>query len=430
MLLLAFALSYVNIEVVAPSKLEREDRRNEVSSGSDKESGRIVKIARQGLMAIISLSLLGLGIPVSFSASSKSKILITCGLLFLSAPWDLFLYKPAKEAIQTASPLVSVAIVFMPSAEIIVEPNIGDDFGKSFAEACKEGFKLAKLTVQQASSNSLSRCFIAKPSIGNIARNIVSRSKNQRKLIKNTLRSVTYEALNRVKASIENLLRNYGYSTIEFVDISKLAKVIDGKTLKELFTYYSTVESQTIIPDIGQAIQKFVSLYKNKDLIDKLSSLVKEFTLIIPEIYSERGSTNQHIATARSNILSKPNNLHSNTSNNSFEPLGRTRKNKQVQRVIGRVKVMSSAHRVKVCVKEVRGNCAMGYNLRDCFVIERFYISEVGKGICIHALSSMLTLLSPFLKGVSAKVLGIGEQDDVGYVQCPDPEELILVEEQ
>jgi len=43
------------------------------------------------------------------------------------------------------------------------------------------------------------------------------------------------------------LLRNYGYSIIEFVDISKLARVIDGKTLKELFTYYSIVESQTII---------------------------------------------------------------------------------------------------------------------------------------------------------------------------------------
>jgi len=36
-------------------------------------------------------------------------------------------------------------------------------------------------------------------------------------------------------------------------------------------------------------------------------------------------------------------------------------------------------------------------------------------------LASMLTLLSPFLKGVSAKVLGIGKEDDVGYVQCPDP---------
>jgi hypothetical protein len=33
----------------------------------------------------------------------------------------------------------------------------------------------------------------------------------------------------------------------------------------------------------------------------------------------------------------------------------------------------------------------------------------------------MLTLLSPLLKGVSARVLGIGEQNDIGYVQCPDP---------
>jgi len=33
----------------------------------------------------------------------------------------------------------------------------------------------------------------------------------------------------------------------------------------------------------------------------------------------------------------------------------------------------------------------------------------------------MLTLTMPFLKGVSAKVLGIGEEDNVGYIQCPDP---------
>ncbi|ADG90840.1 hypothetical protein Tagg_0566 [Thermosphaera aggregans DSM 11486] len=63
----------------------------------------------------------------------------------------------------------------------------------------------------------------------------------------------------------------------------------------------------------------------------------------------------------------------------------------------------------------------MDYKLGDCFTVEKFYVSDAEKGICIHALSSMLTLLSPLLKGVSAKVLGIGEQDDVGYVQCPDP---------
>jgi hypothetical protein len=41
----------------------------------------------------------------------------------------------------------------------------------------------------------------------------------------------------------------------------------------------------------------------------------------------------------------------------------------------------------------------------------------------------MLTLLSPFLKGVSAKVLGISEHD-VGYVDVQTLEDPIRVEEQ
>jgi len=82
---------------------------------------------------------------------------------------------------------------------------------------------------------------------------------------------------------------------------------------------------------------------------------------------------------------------------------------------------MSPSYRVRVCVKEVNGNCAMNYKPGDCFTVERFYVSGVGRGVCIHALGSMLTLLSPLLKGVSARVLGIGEQGDIGYVQCPDP---------
>jgi len=32
-------------------------------------------------------------------------------------------------------------------------------------------------------------------------------------------------------------------------------------------------------------------------------------------------------------------------------------------------------------------------------------------------------LLIPFLKGASARTLGIGRENDVGYVQCPDPGE-------
>jgi len=73
-------------------------------------------------------------------------------------------------------------------------------------------------------------------------------------------------------------------------------------------------------------------------------------------------------------------------------------------------------------VKEVRGFCTLGYKPGDKFIINRFYIeSGQEKPICLHALSAMLTLLSPFLKGVSAKELGIGSEDDIGYIQCPDP---------
>ena len=74
------------------------------------------------------------------------------------------------------------------------------------------------------------------------------------------------------------------------------------------------------------------------------------------------------------------------------------------------------SYRVKVCVKEVKGKCAMKYKPGDCFTVERYYIKDIGRGVCIHALASMLTLLSPFLKGVSAKALGIGTEDDIGCV--------------
>jgi len=81
------------------------------------------------------------------------------------------------------------------------------------------------------------------------------------------------------------------------------------------------------------------------------------------------------------------------------------------------------SYRVKVYVNEVRGRCAMGYKQGDCFTVERYYVVGSGEKICLHALCSMLTLLMPFLKGVSARDLGIGREDDVGYVQCPDPGE-------
>ncbi|RLE67211.1 MAG: TIGR04076 family protein [Thermoprotei archaeon] len=79
-------------------------------------------------------------------------------------------------------------------------------------------------------------------------------------------------------------------------------------------------------------------------------------------------------------------------------------------------------YRVVVCVKEVKGKCAAGYKPGDTFTFEWFYIKPMqNTKICLHALNSMLTLLMPFIKGVSARELGIGTEDDIGYLQCPDP---------
>lgn len=78
--------------------------------------------------------------------------------------------------------------------------------------------------------------------------------------------------------------------------------------------------------------------------------------------------------------------------------------------------------KVKIIVKEVKGKCALGYKPGDTFLIDKYYIPKMQNvPICLHALLGMSTLLSPFLKGVSAKDLGISDKEDVGYVQCPDP---------
>jgi len=76
---------------------------------------------------------------------------------------------------------------------------------------------------------------------------------------------------------------------------------------------------------------------------------------------------------------------------------------------------------LRVMVEEVRGKCAADYKPGDEFIIREFYVERMqGVRICLHALSSMLTLVSPLLKGVPPESLGIGS-GDTAHVQCPDP---------
>jgi len=78
-------------------------------------------------------------------------------------------------------------------------------------------------------------------------------------------------------------------------------------------------------------------------------------------------------------------------------------------------------YRVVLEVKEVRGFCPL-YKPGDKIILREFYIdSKRSKNICMHLLSATSTLLSAFMHGASAVELGIGDREDVGYLQCPDP---------
>ena len=78
-------------------------------------------------------------------------------------------------------------------------------------------------------------------------------------------------------------------------------------------------------------------------------------------------------------------------------------------------------YRVIMEIKEVRGTCPL-YKPGDQIILKDFYInSNHSKNVCIHLLSAASTLLSAFIHGSSAKKLGIGDREDVGYLQCPDP---------
>ena len=81
-----------------------------------------------------------------------------------------------------------------------------------------------------------------------------------------------------------------------------------------------------------------------------------------------------------------------------------------------------SLYRIVVEVIEFRGRCAAGYEHGDRIVLNGFYIvSRESSNACMHAFSAMMSLLSAFTHGASARELGIGFSDDEGYLQCLDP---------
>ena len=76
--------------------------------------------------------------------------------------------------------------------------------------------------------------------------------------------------------------------------------------------------------------------------------------------------------------------------------------------------------RLVVEVVEIRGRCPV-YKVGDKIIIKMPIIVTEKSKICVHAFTAMQTFLHALARGYSAKKLGIGNKDNEGYVQCPDP---------
>jgi uncharacterized repeat protein (TIGR04076 family) len=79
-------------------------------------------------------------------------------------------------------------------------------------------------------------------------------------------------------------------------------------------------------------------------------------------------------------------------------------------------------YRVTISVEKLEGMCPLYAVGQTVATLNGWYFeSRQEMKLCSHAVAAMLTALGPFSKGVSARDLGFGKDDDLAYVQCPDP---------
>ena len=81
-------------------------------------------------------------------------------------------------------------------------------------------------------------------------------------------------------------------------------------------------------------------------------------------------------------------------------------------------------YRVTISVEKLEGVCPLYAPGQTVAALNEWYFEcPQEMKLCSHAFAAMLTALGPFSRGISARDLGFGNEDNRAYVQCPDPGE-------
>ena len=79
---------------------------------------------------------------------------------------------------------------------------------------------------------------------------------------------------------------------------------------------------------------------------------------------------------------------------------------------------------IAISVEKIEGVCPLYAPGQTVATLNGWYFEcRQDMKLCSHALAAILTALGPFSKGISARDLGFGKEDDIAYIQCPDPGE-------
>jgi hypothetical protein len=251
LLILAFALEYLNISTIIPSTSRR----------SAKE-----KILTASLYITLYATLLEIEQPIRIALSRKAKAIFTLILFLVSSPWEPLLPTRKNEDITSPRPM-KAAFIFIPSLNTLIEKN--NDISNVFVDVCRKAFE--KLGVVQT----------GRPCVATL------RKSEGDTMLKQEIVEATRVALESLKASLTQLLGDW---VIEFINISKLRNVLKKdyvERIKKLFIEYSII-SPNIEETSSEDPQKLLKLYCDKEMLKNLGELAQNFTLIIPAIVIAR----------------------------------------------------------------------------------------------------------------------------------------------
>jgi len=241
------------------------------SGGSSKGDN----IFEDALYAIMYLTFLRLGQPLTFATNRRVKLLITVLHLLMSDLWSFLLPSRRHEEMLTLSQFKKVVLVFIPLPKHIAEPNSNDHTVKVVQNICRDVLMELGIEEEKRSHIAESSCIAVK----GMSKINLSRLDRERAIEK---------ALTSIESSIRTAFQGWN---IELVNFEKLIKIMTSRfqikasnnedPIYTLFKKYAVVEG-AIMRRGSEAVKRLLALYSDKELIELLKPFSETFLMIIP----------------------------------------------------------------------------------------------------------------------------------------------------